>query len=61
MVESLEQQGKLDESLDSVAEQAVLICQQAMEAGLSRDQAQELMNEVLYPPAERIPEDDELG
>jgi len=43
-----------------VAEQAAIILEQAHATNLPDDCTQELANQVMYPPAEKTPEDEEL-
>lgn len=60
LVRQLEKEGKLDQVLNSVAEQAAITLEKAKKANLPDDAAQELANQVMYPKAERTPEDEEL-
>jgi hypothetical protein len=60
LVKQLEKSGKLDQVLNGVAEQAAIILEQAHAANLPDDCAQELVNQVIYPRAERTREDEEL-
>ena len=60
MVERLEQQGHLQSRLDNAAERAVEILQRAEKTNVPMDCVQELINEILFPPAEETPEDEEF-
>lgn len=48
----LEKENRLESSLNTTAETAVLIAQQAESQGLNSDQAEELVAEQLFPPSQ---------
>ncbi len=51
-VSLLEKESRLDASLDSAAERAVLVLQQCEQKGLAPSQARELANQEILLPAE---------
>jgi len=53
LVEQLEKSGSMNRLLDSAAERAVNVLQQAEERGVPANQAEELANEELYLPAQK--------
>ena len=60
LVALFEQNGTLQTRLDKVAERAVELLLAAEKAGAPSNQAQELVNDILFLPAETMPEDEEL-